>query len=418
MTSTTRRLVTVAIAASAAVGALAAAPAAQAGSAASHAKVDRVASAPHHLSMPGAAEAPGGYSSWADLMAVQERLDKAADQIVASDGVGYAGIAVSAEKRKLTVYWHGSPTGRAKNALDAARRTVAVSVVPAAHSLKTLQAQAREVARSSGVTSVTPVVDGSRLDVTVAPGASRRAVETRLRARLKASVPLQVRSDVAAPKLATRGNDSPPYWGGARWNGCSNGFAVRVGANNHMLSAGHCANQWQSAYDGGGEYMGYVYGDNDALDTLLITAPSSGRTYNGGVGTGEYSNPVIGALHSYVGDWLCDSGGYSGTRCGIQVKATGVTINIGYLVYNTVRAEQVDHTNAIGNGDSGGPVFSLASWDYSKIWAKGTNTAIDLSTSVPCTGVPSGGGRSCAWRMYYVDVVNSLNYYGASIVTG
>ena len=47
-----------------------------------------------------------------------------------------------------------------------------------------------------------------------------------------------------------------------------------------------------------------------------------------------------------------------------------------------------------------------------------TNTAIDLGTTVPCTGVPAGGGRNCAWRMYYVDIVNSLNAYGASIITG
>jgi hypothetical protein len=422
MTSTACRLATVGVAAMAAVGAIAAAPTAQAGSAAPHTKTQRLTAAPHDLRMPGTSKPPGGYASWADLMAVQERLDKAADRIVASNGAGYAGIVVSAEKRKLTVYWHGTPTGRAKSALDSARKNVAVSVVPAAHSLKTLQSQARQVARTSGVTSVTPAVDGSRLDVTVSAGTSRSAVQTRLKAgrqsELRSGVPLRVTRDAAAPKLASRGNDSPPYWGGARWNGCSNGFAVRVGASNHMLSAGHCGANGQAAFDGGGDFMGSVYGDNNAADTLLVSAPSSGRIYDGGVGVGEFSKPVIGALHSFVGDWLCDSGAYSGARCGIQVKATGVTINVGYLIFNTVRAEQVDHTNAIGNGDSGGPVFSLASWDFNKVWAKGINSAIDLSTSVPCTGVPAGGGRSCAWRMYYVDVVNALNSYGAGIVTG
>jgi hypothetical protein len=123
-------------------------------------------------------------------------------------------------------------------------------------------------------------------------------------------------------------------------------------------------------------------------------------------------------VHSYVGDWLCDSGAYSGATCGIQVKATNVTVNVGYLIYPLVMAEQVNHTNAIGNGDSGGPVFSTAPWDINKVFAKGTNTAIDLSTAVPCTGVPAGNGRSCAWRMWYVDVVNSLAEYGASIITG
>ena len=198
---------------------------------------------------------------------------------------------------------------------------------------------------------------------------------------------------------------------------CSTGFAIAIGGVSKMLSAGHCGANGGSAYDGGGQYMGTISGDTNAYDTLYINTSSAGRIYDGGVGTGEFSKPVVGASHSYVGDWLCTSGAYSGARCNEQVIAVNVTIWVGYYIYGMVRAEQVNHTNAVGNGDSGGPVFSLSA-DPNKVIAKGTVSAIDTSTSVACTGIPTGNGRTCAWRFYYADVVNSLNRYGAAIVTG
>lgn len=132
----------------------------------------------------------------------------------------------------------------------------------------------------------------------------------------------------------------------------------------------------------------------------------------------KYTNAVIGALHSFVGDYVCTSGAYSGTLGNIQVKVVHETINIGYLVYGVVRAEQLDHHNAVGNGDSGGTVEATSAADTTKVYAKGTNTAIDTSTGTACTGIPAGGGRTCAWRMWFVDVTDSLSAYGASIVTG
>lgn len=361
--------------------------------------------------LPGNSAPPKGFATWAEVMKIQDRLDKAADKVTAAHAKGFGGVVVSPETGTLKVYWKGQPSAQGKSVLASARQSVKVSVLPASYDQKTLLAETLRVAHQSGVATVSPKADGSGLDVALTSSVSSRSA-------LQSSVAMTVKGDVAKPTLASRGNDSTPYWGGARWNGCSSGFAVNVGGYARMLSAGHCGNQWASAYDGGGDYMGYIFGDDNAYDRLLLTAYSSGRIYDGGSGVNEFSKPVVGASHSYVGDWICDSGAYSGATCNIQVKATNVTLNVGYYIYQTVMAEQVNHTNAVGNGDSGGPAFSLAWYDYNKVIAKGTNTAIDLNTQVPCTGVPAGNGRACAWRMYYVDVVNSLNAYGASIITG
>jgi len=371
---------------------------------------------PPTAELPGARVVPGGVSSWAELMSVQQRLDTAAQRIADIGDKDYTGIVVSAEKDTLTVYWKGGrPSGAAAAAVDAARDAGSVRVLPARYSEKEMLAAADRVVRVGGVAAVTPKVDGSGLTVSVGPGI-RPAVP------LTSEVPITRVDTAQQPQLASRGDDSPPYWGGARWysplGGCSSGFAISIAGASKMLSAGHCANNGDTAVDGGGQVMGTVSGVDKGHDRLFINTWSAGRIYDGGVGTGEFSKPVVGAAHSFVGDWLCTSGAYSGARCNEQVKAVNQTIYVGYYITQLVMAEQVDHTNAVGNGDSGGPVFSLYWADYNKVIAKGTNTAIDTSTQVPCTGVPTGGGRICAWRFYYVDVVNSLNAYGASIITG
>ncbi len=368
--------------------------------------------APAAPALPGAGDAPGGFASWADLMREQERLTAAADRIVGAGGTGFAGIEVSAEDRQLRLYWKGRPAAPVRELLDSLRGDVAVQLNEARYSQKQLLAEARRVARAAGVTAASPAVDGSGLSISVSAPSAVKAADA------VTEVPI-TGHDIAKPSLSSRGNDYPPYWGGARWNGCSTGFAIWVGGYSKMLSAGHCAANGNYAYDGGGDYMGTVSGDTNAYDTLYINTRSAGRIYDGGVGTGEFSKPVAGASRSYVGHWLCTSGAYSGARCNIQVKATNQTIWVGsYYMYGLVRAEQVNYTNAAGNGDSGGPVFSLTS-DYSRVIAKGTISAGDsYGAPATCTGVPASSTRKCSWRIWYADIANSLSRYGGSIVTG
>ena len=370
-----------------------------------------------------AGQVPGGFASWQDLLGMQQRLVRAADRVTAAarvDGSGFAGIVAAPENRELRVYWKGNAPASVTSALSDVRREVAVSVLPARHSATELARESKRLAaraKAASISSIAPNADGSGLTVTVAgrPSAAARALVE------DAAVPVGLETGVA-PALSSRWNDSPPWYGGAAWRnatrggGCSTGFAVRHAGRTKMLTAGHCAALGDRATDPTGEHMGYVSQDSNAYDVQLIDARSAGRVFNNTASLSEYTNPVIGTQSSYVGLWICSSGAYSGTRCGIQVKQTGVTINIGYLIFNTVRAEKSDRTNAVGQGDSGGSVEVVAS-DTTKVYAAGVNTAIDTGTAVACTGYVTSG-RTCAWRMYYAPWRSAVSQFGTSVVLG
>jgi len=136
----------------------------------------------------------------------------------------------------------------------------------------------------------------------------------------------------------------------------------------------------------------------------------------------EFTNRVIGALGNFVGDFVCTSGAPSGTQCNIKVVAVNQTITLrglGTAVTGMVEAEQQNHTNAAGNGDSGGTVEQVAS-DNTLVFAKGTFTAFDdINAPTPCTGnILDTPTRSCSWRVWYEDVLTGMGSFGASIVTG
>ena len=100
-----------------------------------------------------------------------------------------------------------------------------------------------------------------------------------------------------------------------------------------------------------------------------------------------------------------------------HVAYSRATFNVGYNIEFLVVAEQLSHLGAAGNGDSGGSVEQVAA-DTTKVYAKGTLTAIDNGTIVPCPGIPSDAGRACGWRFWYEPIDLSIAAYGAYIVTG
>ena len=188
-----------------------------------------------------------------------------------------------------------------------------------------------------------------------------------------------------------------------------------------MLSAAHCANLNVLATDPTGQTIGDVGTRNTGTDTLLLAGSSGGRVFNNstnaaGAVVSEFSNQVIGASASQVGNFVCTSGAYSGTRCSIQVKARNLCINVRDFgtVCGQVQAENTTRTNAVGQGDSGGPVEIVNAANTLQVWATGTNTAIDdTNTAVACTGYVTAG-RVCAWRMYYEDIFSGMAGVGAS----
>ncbi|MFC6081353.1 chymotrypsin family serine protease [Sphaerisporangium aureirubrum] len=365
---------------------------------------------------------PGGYASWKDLLLDQQKMVKAADRIaaaVARNGGGYAGVVAAPENRELRVYWKGKPSKAINDLVGQLRRDVAISVLPAQYTARELESEANRLIRANRdlITSIEPLQDGSGLAATTASvGATRTAIAG-------AAVPVTLSQGVQ-PKVASRWDDSPPWWGGSVWGtpspACTTGFAVTYQGATKILSSGHCASVGQTAADPTGQAIGTVTHSNSARDVLLIGTSAGGRVFNNPVGNvaTEFSNPVIGTTSSVVGMFVCTSGGFSGTLCNIRVAAVNVTINVGWLINGTVRAEQQAFTNAAGGGDSGGPVEVPNPSNTNQVYAAGTVTATDFSTQVPCTGYRPGG-RVCTWRIYYSPWSNATTAFpGIAIITG
>ncbi|MBB2912424.1 hypothetical protein FHS43_003707 [Streptosporangium becharense] len=371
-------------------------------------------------------EVPGGFSSWKDLLATQEKLVKAADRVTAAvktqDAAGFAGIIAAPENRELRVYWKGDTPERISDLVGRLRRDVPVSILPAAYSARELESEMNRLVRASGdaITSIAPNADGSGLTISSAGhGPNRSKVAD-------SAVPVTVEAGVT-PAPASRWDDTAPWLGGAAWRNagtgraCSTGFAVTAGGASWMLSAAHCGTIGQTAVDPTGQVIGPIAHANTSRDVMLIRAGTAGRVYNNNPGTisPEFSNPVAGTSASYVGMWLCTSGASSGTICLCQVKMINVTVYLAdSVLHNLVLLENSTRRNAAGQGDSGGPVETPEPSSTTRQYAVGVISLIDTSAQVPCTGYVING-RICSWRLYYSPWSNATTAFpGIAITTG
>jgi hypothetical protein len=371
------------------------------------------------------ADVPAGFSSVNELMTVQRRLNAVANRLTASLAArpGFAGVTVPVEQRQVRLYWKGTVPAAVRERVAAVRGDAAVVVQPARFSKAQLQAARTSLLRRAGqagvtVQSVGVRADGSGLTVSASGAKAEEVLD---------SESAVVARRASRPVTGSRINDSPPYWGGARWtvpgSSCTTGFPIirNSDAREFMLSAGHCAANNNTALDGGGQTMGTVSGDNNPRDWLLIGANTAGRIYIGvvdqsGNPVSETSLRVAGWAANHVGNLVCTNGSYSGSRCNVRITATDQTIffgDVGYSVTDLVEAEHVTRTNAGGDGDSGSGVFSLA--DTTSVYAHGIFTGMDLGTAVPCTGVPASSSRTCTSRIYFSEIGDALVNYGARI---
>lgn len=229
----------------------------------------------------------------------------------------------------------------------------------------------------------------------------------------------------------SRYDDAPrPHWGGAyieRWDfnhtrfmgSCTSGFAVNASALVYtMLTAAHCgANSYWFTGDASDRYVSG--NENPRNDAMLLNQGSSngnvGAIWVGGSLMGERPQGgarVARAQTSRVGDFICTSGAFSGSFCNMRVQSTRQAIDMGGFgtVTEAILAIQRDGLGAVGNGDSGGPVFSVD--EDGRVAARGTLSAIpsDQGTWVDCQGVPGGppndpNSRHCSWAFWYPDIL-------------
>jgi len=371
---------------------------------------------------------PAGFTSQEEFLAVQDRLRGTADRLgTATEGsrrVGYAGIAVSMERRQVILYWQGALPRDVESLVESERRHAGVVVRPARYSRQQLANEAaRMVGRSATVAGARVVrvsipADGHGLDV----GVENAALYRQRAATSSGGVELTIAEAKSAQPAYSRLADSPPFWGGARIvnlnadYACSSGFAINKGGGTAMLSAGHCGEVGHTFVNGNGTYtLGPVIEKAAQADTLVISASTAGRVYDADA-WGYTSRPVSGTSTNYPGLYTCTEGAFSGGRCDIVVRAVDewVWTNVGWLG-PLVRAEQLQYGNAAGEGDSGGPVISLTGPNWSQLLANGTITALDPATSVSCTGE---GNRVCGWRIWYADVNRALALHNATIRLG
>ncbi|MEV6523328.1 S1 family peptidase [Longispora sp. NPDC051575] len=332
---------------------------------------------------------------------------------------GYGSIELASDQ--VIVHWKGLPPAPVADAIDSARRTVDVRVVPAAHSHAELRAAGlrlaadidRAVARADYDIRIAP--DGSGL--TLATDAPELLGDPGL---LATGVPVRHERAGAHVPLATRENDIAPWSGGARtrnWSPalgmvvtCTSGFGVTSGAGYHyLLTAAHCMTPPDAVYDGNSDWIGTADRENWQHDVILVRAygTTSGRIFDGGVNS-NWGKGVSGWDWAYQGQWLCDSGATTGVHCGIQITnlsvrtcSTNPDSDGDYNCYNDlVSATRRDGGTVGDHGDSGGPVFSL---DGSFVRAIGVISGRDSSRQ----NVLFFQDFGTAWRDFGVNPVTS-----------
>jgi hypothetical protein len=376
---------------------------------------------------PGAV--PGGFASWADLYAYQDRLNRAATDLLAAGGAGNASIVASPLNHELRVYWHGAVP--AAVTAGVAKAGVPVRVFPADYTFAELAAEAQRLAGDGRLASVAPAADGSGVTATL----TRTSLPAgRADLLATARVPVTLAAG-ATPRLTfDRQADVPAYWGGTRYFqggiGCSSGFSLRVGSqptDQFAITAGHCGTLFAPFnVPGQPNPTGQMFGADACRDNLLLgytasIGPVAPRIYTGAFDS-TTSAQVVGAAPDFVGNLVQTGGASSGEHFGIPI--TGVDV---FSAFNGASCTPIGPltlaayptaTCAIAPGDSGGPVYTYSGPD---VVARGTITGGLIGTA-SCPGVVASGSSN----VYFAPLLRPSGdpqrgsfqtYTGVSILT-
>jgi hypothetical protein len=232
------------------------------------------------------------------------------------------------------------------------------------------------------VAAIGPSFDGSGLDVSVVADDASQLDQAS--AVLKEQYG-DIVDDVSAIEKKTsdsdlffggfRFNDFSPWYGGDRISssagGCSTGFAATYNNAPAMLTAAHCGGVGTSFYNGPRSnntyaFMGNSVYSNAGTDVAAIGVGGASSYINVGSAlspsqlyVGSWGTPI-------VGQYLCQSGSYTGEVCGLRVVDTGQSVCQSWFLWICTSwqgplADVVNYLGsgsyAAGHGDSGGPVY-------------------------------------------------------------
>lgn len=377
---------------------------------------------------------------------------------------GYAGVEVDVDNELILVFWKYAvavPPSVMTRLQEIEGRGVRVDLLKAPFSLVDLRDEYRLSvlafnAEGIQLTRIGPSRGALGLQIgtdeperVLASSAYQGAVK-RLKAKSKRPPENPIPVSLSPQYVPIRTADRSPYWGGAlianAGSGglCSSGFAVGNLWGKYLATAGHCSSHSNGVFfrNGQGLTTGSTTGAQandpgtlDRIDTILVsnllncTAPNSvcnvpgsaqPRLYNGDVlpngltGPGGFSRIVKDRTVSVPGMIVCTSGAFSGDRCDIEVVAIEQRILAG-LVFarGTVQTRHRAGESGGGNGDSGGPVFTVRG-TTNEANAAGILVSAAIMFGIPCTGVPAGGGRQCSSEINYQtiqDVTRALDVW-------
>lgn len=207
---------------------------------------------------------------------------------------------------------------------------------------------------------------------------------------------------------------------------CSTAYKIGEIAtgNQGMISADHCGTgttgtwYYSSSSAAAAEissYSGMLTISPFTFDMGVWTGGAGSSSFYAYVFTGDYLDvgtlsAVKGSSTPVVNDEVCYSGAFSGNVCGNVITATGIltcyTVTMCYQ--GQAFTSQVSNIEAVGNGDSGGPVYTGVTGG---VRAAGIISGI-VGGSATCTGEPGStvsGGRKCSPVAIYAPINLGLN---------
>ena len=314
---------------------------------------------------------------------------------------GYVGTIDDLARKATTIMWYGPRTHLLTAIIrEGARRGIAVSIQHRRYSLQQINAATAAIWQQaaagswagfkvSAIAGISATQDGITVEGTYTAVPGRRAPQVRSLATVVRGVQVRVVPGQAVIPAAGRDADVAPFDAGGFMVGyytreiCSSGFAIVINGESHTTTARHCndgnaagdyvvanaasdpkpppTSQWYGKYleysgDGGGMVMGnsgffamWNHGWNSTTASLVIGYESLGMK-----------------------DLVCTEGGNSGEHCNVKVTDLSVSVNDGFgPAFSTIQGLQTGGTIAAMQGDSGGPVMSLANTSSGQVRAAG-----------------------------------------------
>jgi hypothetical protein len=378
----------------------------------------------------------------AGLWATQSTLSDFRDWTVAEVGTnsGYIESVNDATTTSVTLLWAGAPNAMQAAVLaEAQRRTITATVVQRQYTKDQLT-QAADAAwasytSESGVfadfTIGEATVVSAEFDGVVITGqhnsnpADTAAADLALSQQATQALGVAVKVETAEIPTTLSGtkrsDDSKPYNAGAfmynSGGGCSTGFGIRIGSATYTTTARHCPVPMRD-YDTTEifpDFWGHKQYSGHGAARLLNVSGSKLMFYGNYASTSKAT--VIGTknVQAGIGDYICTSGGNSGTHCGggqNQTVTGSVMIDDGSGKVSMLSATRRDGAVAAVGGDSGGPIYRNST--STRVYAVGM---IQAGTgSVSCGSVRLSTPK-CYKTVRYTSIntiINSIS--GASIV--